>query len=177
MRNYQYKQETMQPFKQLAFKFNASARIVHELAPTEAYATAPIKFKGVRIGPRGFQLFSCNGPFNNIANPRVAVTLMCFGRIYGWECAIWQRGTVRCNLGGWSWKPWRDFFFLHTFKKKRMGQRGRIKTKSRHIFSPVLHLCDANHWAHSTVARTDWTGQNLTPFIVFCCGVPGMQEP
>lgn len=83
MRNYQYKQETMQPFKQLAFKFNASARIAHALAPTEASATAPIKFKGVGIGPRGFQLFSCNVPFNDIAHPLVSVTLMFFGRIYG----------------------------------------------------------------------------------------------
>lgn len=51
MRNYQYKQETMQPFKQLAFKFNASARRAHELAPTEAHAEAPVQFKGVRIRP------------------------------------------------------------------------------------------------------------------------------
>ena len=28
----------------------------------------------------------------------------------------------------------------------------------------------------STVAKGDWTGQNLPPFIVFCCGVPGIQE-
>lgn len=51
MRNYQYKQEIMQPFKQLAHKHNASAYIAHELAATGACATATIKFKGVRIRP------------------------------------------------------------------------------------------------------------------------------
>lgn len=54
MRNYQYKQETMQPFTQLAFNFNASAHRLHELVPTETYATPPIKFKGVRIRPQSF---------------------------------------------------------------------------------------------------------------------------
>lgn len=80
MRNYQYKQETMQPFKQLAFKFNASARRAHELAPTEAHAEAPVQFKGVRIRPWGFELFSCNVPFTKIAAP---LFLMCLGCIYG----------------------------------------------------------------------------------------------
>lgn len=78
---------------------------------------------------------------------------------------------------GWSWKLWRDFFFLHTFRKKRRGQRGRIKRKKKKKQAHI-ESSPAFEWSKplSTVVRADWTGQNLTPFIVFCCGVPGMQE-
>lgn len=70
MRNYRYKQETMQPFKQLAFNFNASAHTVQALAPTEAYATSHIEFSAVRIRPQVLKLLFLSVPFNNIANPQ-----------------------------------------------------------------------------------------------------------
>lgn len=138
MRNYQYKQETMQPFKQLAFKFNASARRAHELTPTEAHATAPVKFKGIRIRPWGFELFSCNVPFTNIAAPSLNVP----GMYLWWGMCSTAKRHRKMQFGrGWSWKLWRDFFFLHTFRKKRRGQRGRIKRKKKKAGTYWVQSC------------------------------------
>lgn len=115
MRNYQYKQETMQPFKQLAFKCNASARIVHELAPTEAYATAPIKFRGVRIRPRGFELFSCNVPFRNIANtPPGLSNVNVLGTYLGLRTCNMAKRHHQMQFGGLTLKT-AERLFLSTY--------------------------------------------------------------
>lgn len=49
--------------------------------------------------------------------------------IYLWwgMCSAANRHRKMQFGRGWSWKLWRDFFFLHTFRKKRRGQKGRIK--------------------------------------------------